>query len=73
MSSLNAANNLGILYKNKVKITEAEGMYVQVLQDYEKAMGPEHTSTLRTINNLSLLYADQGKTKAKLDMDGSCT
>jgi tetratricopeptide (TPR) repeat protein len=27
----------------------------------EKAWGPDHTSTLNTINNLGLLYAEQGK------------
>jgi hypothetical protein len=28
---------------------------------YEKAWGPEHTSTLDMVNNLGNLYADQGK------------
>jgi tetratricopeptide (TPR) repeat protein len=36
-------------------------MYQRALQGYEKAWGPEHTLTLRMINNLGLLYADQGK------------
>src|SRR3982751_707118 len=27
----------------------------------EKALGPDHTSTLDTVNNLGILYADQGK------------
>jgi Tfp pilus assembly protein PilF len=27
----------------------------------EKALGPDHTSTLDTVNNLGLLYCDQGK------------
>ncbi len=27
----------------------------------EEALGPKHTSTLDTVNNLGLLYADQGK------------
>ena len=27
----------------------------------EKAWGPDHTSTLDTVNNLGSLYADQGK------------
>ncbi|KAH8796050.1 TPR repeat-containing protein, partial [Hyaloscypha sp. PMI_1271] len=27
----------------------------------EEALGPKHTSTLNTVNNLGLLYADQGK------------
>ena len=28
---------------------------------YEKAWGPDHTSTLSTVNNLGLLYKSQGK------------
>jgi tetratricopeptide (TPR) repeat protein len=36
-------------------------MYQQALQGYEKAWGPDHTSTLDTVNNLAALYADQGK------------
>jgi tetratricopeptide (TPR) repeat protein len=36
-------------------------MYQRALQGKEKALGPEHTSTLGTVNNLGLLYADQGK------------
>jgi hypothetical protein len=39
----------------------AEEMYQRALQGYEKAWGPEHTSTLDTVNDLGLLYADQGK------------
>jgi tetratricopeptide (TPR) repeat protein len=36
-------------------------MYQRALQGYEKARGPEHTSTLGTVNNLGNLYAEQGK------------
>ena len=36
-------------------------MYQRALQGREKARGPDHTSTLETINNLGLLYADQDK------------
>jgi tetratricopeptide (TPR) repeat protein len=36
-------------------------MYQRALQGKEKAWGPEHTSTLDTVNNLGRLYADQGK------------
>jgi hypothetical protein len=35
-------------------------MYNHALAGYEKALGPEHTSTLLTVNNLGALYADQG-------------
>ncbi|SLM37471.1 kinesin light chain 1 [Lasallia pustulata] len=36
-------------------------MYRRALEGKEKAWGPEHTSTLDTVNNLGVLYADQGK------------
>ena len=36
-------------------------MYVRALAGYEMALGPGHTSTLRTVNNLGNLYRDQGK------------
>ena len=36
-------------------------MYQRALQGREKAEGPEHTSTLDTVNNLGILYVDQGK------------
>jgi Tfp pilus assembly protein PilF len=42
-------------------MVEAEEMLQRVLHGCEKAWGPEHTSTLDTVNNLGLLYTDQGK------------
>ena len=36
-------------------------MYERALRGYEKALGPEHTSTLSTVNNLGILYVDQGR------------
>jgi hypothetical protein len=36
-------------------------MYLHVLSGYTKALGPDHTSTLLTVNNLGNLYGDQGK------------
>ncbi|KFA68901.1 hypothetical protein S40285_09512 [Stachybotrys chlorohalonatus IBT 40285] len=43
-------------------------MYNRALQGYERAWGPEHTSTLSTLNNLGLLYAHQGQLKKAEDM-----
>ncbi|KAH6673053.1 hypothetical protein B0J14DRAFT_654782 [Halenospora varia] len=54
-------HNLGILYADQGKLVEAEQMYQRALQGNEKAWGPEHTSTLDTVNNLGLLYKSQGK------------
>ena len=31
------------------------------MAEFEKALGPEHTSTLDTVSNLGSLYQDQGK------------
>jgi tetratricopeptide (TPR) repeat protein len=56
-----APHNLGLLYKDQGKLTEAEAMYSRALQGKEEALGPKHTSTLDTVNNLGNLYADQGK------------
>ena len=53
--------NLGNLYADQGKLAEAEQMYQRALQGYEKAWGPEHTSTLDTVNNLGNLYKHQGK------------
>jgi len=36
-------------------------MYERALQGYEEALGPNHTSTLDTVNNLGNLYFNQGK------------
>jgi Tfp pilus assembly protein PilF len=36
-------------------------MYIRALQDYEAVLGPDHISTLDTVNNLGTLYSDQGK------------
>jgi tetratricopeptide (TPR) repeat protein len=43
------------------KLTEAEVMYQRALDGYEKTWGPEHASTLNTVNNLGTLYHNQGK------------
>ncbi|KAL5050527.1 nucleoside phosphorylase domain-containing protein [Aspergillus fruticulosus] len=63
-----AFHGLGILYSDQGKLKEAEEMYQQALAGYEKALGPDHTSTLDTVNNLGLLYSDQGKLKEAEEM-----
>jgi tetratricopeptide (TPR) repeat protein len=55
---------LGLLYKSQGKLYEAEKMYQQVLQGYEKAQGLENVAryrpALNTIWNLGDLFAAQG-------------
>ncbi|OAP54709.1 hypothetical protein AYL99_11157 [Fonsecaea erecta] len=53
--------SLGHLYVDQGKLAEAEKMYLRALQGYEGALGPDHTSTLLTVNNFGNLYMDQGK------------
>ena len=38
-------------------------MLQRALDGYEKALGPDHTLTLGTVNNLGNLYSDQGRLK----------
>ncbi len=40
---------------------EAEAMYRRMLKDKEKAWGPEHTSTLDTVNSMAILNEDHSK------------
>ncbi|RYP56571.1 hypothetical protein DL771_011750 [Monosporascus sp. 5C6A] len=56
------------LYSDQGKLKEAEEMYQRALQGKEKALGPDHTSTLDTVNNLGILYSDQGKLKEAEEM-----
>jgi tetratricopeptide (TPR) repeat protein len=43
------------------KYSKAEKIYQRALQGYEKAWGPEHTSTLDTVKNLGILYKNLGQ------------
>ena len=47
--------------REKAKLDEAEKMYQRAQQGYENAWGPDHTSTLNTVNNLGGLYMSRGK------------
>ncbi|KAH8203664.1 hypothetical protein TruAng_002194 [Truncatella angustata] len=60
--------NLGLLYADQCKMQEAEEIYLRALRGYENAWGPDHTSTLNTVNNLGALYKDQGKMQEAEEM-----
>jgi tetratricopeptide (TPR) repeat protein len=53
--------NMAQLYNDLDMKGKAEQMCVRSLQGYEKARGPDHTSTLDAVHGLGNLYADQGK------------
>jgi len=60
---LGARITFGNFHQDQGRLKDAEMMFDRALAGYEKALGPEHTSTLGTVNNLGLLYADQGRLK----------
>ncbi|KAJ5117581.1 hypothetical protein N7448_011213 [Penicillium atrosanguineum] len=58
-----AFHSLGNLYYDQGKPKEAEAMYQRALAGYEKALGPEHTSTVDTVKHLGNFYSKQGQLK----------
>ncbi|KAJ1715653.1 hypothetical protein NYO67_2124 [Aspergillus flavus] len=63
-----ALHMIGDLYADQGKLKEAEEMYQRALVGKEKALGPDHSSTLGTVNNLGVLYKTQGKLKEAEEM-----
>ncbi|KAJ5684067.1 uncharacterized protein N7477_000412 [Penicillium maclennaniae] len=63
-----AFDGLGCLYSDQGKLKTAEEMYQRAFAGKEKALGPDHMSTLDTVNNLGLLYFNQGKLKEAEEM-----
>ncbi len=61
-------NNLGGLYIDQGRLSEAEDMYQRALRGKEKARGSEHISTLDIVNNLGSLYKSQGRLSQAEDM-----
>ena len=61
LSMIGACDCLARLYFDQDKLAEAEAMYLRALAGKEKAWGPDHTSTLHSVNNLGILYKQQGK------------
>jgi tetratricopeptide (TPR) repeat protein len=62
-------NNLGLLYSDQGKLDEAEKMYQRAFEGFEKALGPEHISTLLAVNNLGLVYGDRAMDSASISLE----
>jgi tetratricopeptide (TPR) repeat protein len=56
-----ATHRLGDLLRHQYKLNDAEQMHLRALSAKEKVLGPNHMSTLGTVNNLGILYWQQGK------------
>jgi len=60
---LDACMTFGSFYRNQGRHEDAEMMHKRALAGHEKALGPDHTLTLVTVNNLGNLYSAQGRLK----------
>jgi Tfp pilus assembly protein PilF len=63
MPSYGQTSNLisGTFIETQGKLAEAGQMLQRTLAGSEKALGPEHNSSLDTVSNLGLSCRDQGK------------
>ncbi|KAJ5760217.1 TPR repeat protein [Penicillium odoratum] len=61
LDRLNKASHVSMLLRDQIQLDKAEQMLMRALAGKEKALGPDHTSTLATVNNLGDLFCDQGK------------
>jgi len=61
MKALDAMHGLGDLYSVQGRHADAEAMYDRALRGSEKALGPDHPSTLKTIHNVGAVYHEQGQ------------
>ncbi|KAL2870888.1 TPR-like protein [Aspergillus lucknowensis] len=60
-SRLAEIGSIAILLQKQVQFVAAEEMYQRALAGCEKALGPDHISTLGAVHNLGNLYFNQGK------------
>ncbi|KAM7211415.1 hypothetical protein V8F06_013193, partial [Rhypophila decipiens] len=73
--AIDAMHMLGLLYVDQGQLTEAESMYQWALEGYEKALGRDHTSTLRSagaihrtvLSRLRLALAVRASRKAEAE------
>ncbi len=54
-------NNLGLLYYNQGKYTEAEALFHRAITISEQKLGLDHPDLPKWLNNLANLYKNQGK------------
>ena len=59
--TLTSMNDLAVTYLRRGRWTEAETLFVQVMQTRKTVLGPEHPDTLESMSNLALTYRDQGR------------
>ena len=60
-NTANSLNNLAVLYNNQGRYAQAEPLYQRALAIREKALGPDHPSTVSTKVNYTLLLQKMGR------------
>ncbi|KAH0553453.1 hypothetical protein GP486_006477 [Trichoglossum hirsutum] len=61
VSLRDSAHTFALLYSDHGRYKEAEAMYQLALAGKEKVLGPDHPSTLNTVNNIGVTYENQGR------------
>jgi tetratricopeptide (TPR) repeat protein len=59
--TVEALNNLGLLFQKIGDYAKAEPLYQEALQIRQKVLGTEHPDTATSLNNLAELYEDMGE------------
>ena len=54
-------NNLGALYADQGRFSDAKKMHLRALAGFEKALGAEHASSLTVVRIVGNLYTLQGR------------
>lgn len=61
MSDLQPISSIGSISKNQERYEESLEWYGRALAGREKALGKEHPSTLRTVNNTAIAFDNKGR------------
>src|SRR5260370_22252209 len=59
--TVEALNNLGLLFQKIGDYAKAEPLFQEALRIRQKVLGPEHPDTATSLNNLAGLYYDMGE------------
>jgi serine/threonine protein kinase/tetratricopeptide (TPR) repeat protein len=59
--TLDAMNNLAVLYDDQARYEDAETLYLETLETRTRVLGEDHLDTMTSVNNLASLYRVQAR------------